>query len=98
MERMVRVMTLLMLEKPTANEPLTTCLFESGAEDTANGLIPLETGIRRSEVVGTSPSALDANQTQAPLTGEHLLYLSRAMLAALYREFVSQLFTKTCHV
>lgn len=62
-------MTSLMLEKPTANEPLTTCLFDSGAEHMANGLIPLETGISRSEAVGTSPSAPDANQTQAPLTG-----------------------------
>lgn len=66
---MVRAMTSLMLEKPTANEPLTKCLFESGTEDMANGLIPLETGISRSEAVGASPSVLDANQTQAPLTG-----------------------------
>lgn len=66
---MVRAMTSLMMEKPTANGPLTMCLFESGTEDTANGLIPLETGNSRSEAVGTSPPVLDANQTQAPLTG-----------------------------
>lgn len=66
---MVRAMTSPMLEKPTANEPLPTCLFKSGTEDMANRLISLETGISRSEAVGTSPSVLDANQTQAPLTG-----------------------------
>lgn len=64
MDRMVCVMTSLMLEKPIPNEPLTMCMFESGTEDMVNGLLPLETDISRSEAVGTSSSALDANQTQ----------------------------------